>query len=124
MARQKKTAFFEHKDTPLLSKAAFIKRQIRFMAYATILIGLSLAIGMVGYKSFTTLSWVESFQNAAMILAGMGPIDLMPDDPAKIFSGLYALFSGVVFVSTIAVMFAPLGHRLLHSLHLEDDLDK
>jgi hypothetical protein len=124
MARPKKPAFFEHKDTPLLSKTDFIKRQVRFMAYATFLISLSLAIGMVGYKSFTTLSWVESFQNAAMILAGMGPIDIMPDDPAKIFSGLYALFSGVVFVSTIAVMFAPVGHRLLHSLHLEDDLDK
>lgn len=124
MARLKKPVFFEHKDSPLLPKADFIRRQLRFMTYATLIIGVSLTIGILGYKTFTPLSWVESFQNAAMILSGMGPIDKMPDDAAKIFSGIYALFSGVVFVSTIAVMFAPIGHRLLHSLHLEEDADK
>ncbi|MEO5906131.1 MAG: hypothetical protein ABIQ11_05360 [Saprospiraceae bacterium] len=124
MTRLKKQTLFEHKDSPLISKAEFIKRQLRFMIYAILIISLSLGIGMVGYKSFTQLSWVESFQNAAMILSGMGPIDLMPNDLAKIFSGLYALFSGVIFVSTIAVMFAPIGHRLMHSMHLEENDDK
>lgn len=124
MTRLKKSTLFEHKDSPLISKAEFIKRQVGFMIFAIFIIALSLGIGIVGYKSFTQLSWVESFQNAAMILSGMGPIDKMPNDQARIFSGLYALFSGVVFVSTIAVMFAPLGHRLLHSLHLEDSDDK
>jgi hypothetical protein len=34
-----------------------------------------------------------------MILTGMGPVDPMKDNAAKLFASAYALFSGVVFLS-------------------------
>jgi ATP/ADP translocase len=40
---------------------------------------------------------------------------------AKHFSSFYALFSGVIFLSTIAIFFAPIAHRILHTFHIEDD---
>ncbi len=110
---------FELKNTPLLPIKAFYKRQLLFLIYAAILISISLAIGMIGYHITAGLDWIQSYHNASMILAGMGEIDTMPDKGAKIFSGSYALFSGVVFLSTVAVMFSPLVHRILHMMHLE-----
>lgn len=54
-----------------------------------------------------------------MILTGMGPIDPMKTDAAKIFAGSYALFSGIAFLSTVAVLLAPVVHRFLHWIHLD-----
>jgi hypothetical protein len=112
---------FEHKDRPLLSRKEFIKRQALFVLYAMALLTVSLGIGMIGYRSFTGMAWIDAFYNASMILTGMGPIDQMPTPAAKIFAGGYALFSGVIFLSTVAVMFSPLIHRFLHLMHIDED---
>jgi hypothetical protein len=55
-----------------------------------------------------------------MILTGMGPVNVMQNNAAKIFSSLYALFSGIAFLSTVAVFLAPVAHRFLHILHIDD----
>lgn len=112
---------FEHKDKPLISTSRFYKRQLKFFAYAFMLLFISLSIGMVGYRLFTGMDWVDAYLNAAMVLGGMGPVDIMPNNAAKIFAGSYAIFSGVVFLTTVAVLFAPLVHRLLHTMHIDDD---
>jgi len=112
---------FEHKNKPLLPLDKFYKRQLQFIIYSSLLILISLAIGTIGYMLIAKFDLVKSFHNASMILAGMGEIDPMPDNRARIFSGVYALFSGVVFLSTIAVMFSPLVHRLLHLMHMEKE---
>ena len=112
---------FEHHETPLLSKAEFLKRVLRFFLYSFVLLSISLGIGMVGYQQFAHLSWIDAFYNAAMILTGMGPANPMPDNAAKLFSGGYALFSGLAFLSTAAVLFAPIAHRFLHLMHIEED---
>ncbi len=118
---QRRLTHFEHKNAPLLPASQFYARQLRFVFFAVFLIMICLAMGMMGYVSFAHMNWVMAFQNASMILSGMGEIDPMPDNPARIFSGVYALFSGVVFISTVAVMLAPAAHRLLHILHIESD---
>jgi hypothetical protein len=55
-----------------------------------------------------------------MILTGMGPVAEMKSATAKIFSSIYALYSGVAFLSITAVFFAPIIHRILHILHVEE----
>ncbi len=111
---------FEHKSKPLLPKADFYRRQFRFLVYSSLLLAISLGIGMTGYHLATGMAWIDAFYNASMILTGMGPIDPMPTSGAKLFAGMYALFSGVVFLSTVAVMFAPVIHRLMHIMHLQE----
>ena len=65
------------------------------------------------------LTWVDSFLNAAMIVGGMGPVDLLKGNSAKVFAGFYAIFSGVLFLSAFTIMAAPIFHRFLHRFHLE-----
>ncbi len=38
----------------------------------------------------------------------------------KLFSGLYALYSGLVFLVAAGVLLAPVLHRLLHDFHWEE----
>jgi hypothetical protein len=45
----------------------------------------------------------------------------MNSSSAKLFSSIYALYSGIAFLSITAVFFAPIIHRLLHILHVETD---
>lgn len=86
------------------------------------MIVLSLALGMVGYTYFfPKLDWADAFANAAMILSGMGPLAVPETTGAKIFSGLYALYSGLMLVMSAGVIFAPLVHRFLHKLHADED---
>ncbi|MCB0707310.1 MAG: hypothetical protein KDC34_18465 [Saprospiraceae bacterium] len=113
---------FEHHSKPLLPRAEFRKRVFRYFSYSAIMLGVSLGIGIVGYHFSADLNWMDSFYNASMILTGMGPVNEMPDDGAKLFSGFYALFSGVAFLSTVAVLFAPIAHRFLHLMHLDEDI--
>jgi hypothetical protein len=37
----------------------------------------------------------------------------------KLFASIYALFSGIAFLSTIAVFISPILHRFMCKLHLE-----
>jgi hypothetical protein len=109
----------EHHSKPLLPFRLFIVRLLRYAGFALLLIGFSLAIGVIGYHYFNDLSWLDSLLNASMILTGMGPVDPMKDDAAKWFASAYAIFSGVAFLSTVAVFLTPLVHRFLHKHHLQ-----
>ncbi len=112
---------FEHKTHKILPVKHYIRRQLKYIGYALCIIAFSLAIGVWGYHSLGHLGWIDSLLNASMILGGMGPVDLLTSDTAKIFASFYSLYSGIVFLATIAVMAAPALHRLMHVLHLEKE---
>jgi hypothetical protein len=109
---------FEHRAQPLLPFRQFVLRQVRYVLIATAVILGSLGIGAVGYHTTEGLHWLDSLHNAAMILTGMGPVDRIETRAGKIFAICYALYSGVAFLTTVGVMFAPLVHRLSHRFHL------
>ena len=99
----------------------FLIRLGRYGLFALGLILFSALLGTVGYHHFGQISWLDSFYMACMILTGMGPVAEMNSSSAKVFSSIYALYSGVAFLSITAVFFAPIIHRLLHILHVEQD---
>ena len=95
---------------------------MRALLLGLLLIVVSLAIGMAGYLYFfPNLDWADAFVNAAMILSGMGPLAVPETTGAKIFSGCYALYSGLMLVMSAGVVFAPLVHRFLHKMHADAD---
>jgi len=112
---------FEHRSKPLLPRRQFYSRMAWCAALALLVVIVALGIGMLGYHGFESLSWLDAFLNAAMILSGMGPVSSLQTDAGKIFAGCYALFSGLAFITSIGVVFAPLFHRFLHKFHLEDE---
>lgn len=84
-------------------------------------LGLCLGIGTWGYYYFANLAPIDAFLNASMILSGMGPVLDGPIPAAgKIFSSLYALFSGVAFITNVGFFMAPAVHRFFHIMHLEE----
>ncbi len=111
---------FEHHSKPLLPRDKFFKRVLRYAAFAFLLLSVSLGVGVIGYHYLNDLSWLDSLLNASMILTGMGPVDPMKTDVAKYFASFYAIFSGVAFLSTVAVFLSPIVHRFLHRLHLDE----
>jgi small-conductance mechanosensitive channel len=92
----------------------------RNVVFAFLIILISLFIGMIGYRYFESLSWMDSYVNAAMILSGMGQINPLQTENGKLFAGTYALFSGIVFLGVIAFIFAPIAHRFLHRFHVNE----
>lgn len=112
---------YEHHSAPLLPRQDFMRRLLRNSMLATGLIVFSLGIGMLGYHLFVRLDWTDSFLNASMILTGMGEITALDTEGGKIFAGLYALFSGVAFLTIIGVLVAPVVHRFMHRFHLALD---
>jgi hypothetical protein len=115
---------FETKSEPLARRGKFLFRLGLYWIISTTMIAVSLGIGILGYRYFAELPWVDSLLNASMILTGMGPVSPMETDGAKIFASFYALFSGVVFLTATAVVLTPVLHRVMHRFHLaEEDLD-
>jgi len=110
---------FEHRTAPLAGQKAFLRRVARFSGFAGLLIAGSLLIGIGGYHFICGLGWVDALLNAAMILTGMGPVNEVTTTAGKLFAAAYALFSGVAFLTIVAVFLAPIVHRFLHRLHLE-----
>lgn len=114
---------YESYNQPIISRRAYIARQTRHAVVAAVLLGGSLLVGTVGYMWLDDLPLVDGFVNAAMLLGGMGPVDPLKNDAAKWFAGIYALYSGIVFLVAVAVVAAPAVHRFLHRLNLDEDSD-
>jgi len=93
---------------------------LRAGAIAGSLVGASLLVGVLGYHHFAALGWVDSFYSASMILGGMGPTEPLVTDPAKIFAGFYALYSGLVLIASTGVLLSPFMTHVLHVFHAEN----
>ncbi len=112
---------FESRHQPLLPRRLFVRRLLWSLAFAGAILAGALGLGILGYHFYAGLSWIDAFLNASMILTGMGPVDILTTVSAKLFAGFYALFSGVVFLSVMAVALAPIFHRMLHKFHLGEE---
>ena len=110
---------YESKHKPLLTRASFLRRVLVHLFAGLGVIGASLAIGMIGYVVFENLSWVDAFLNAAMLLGGMGPVNLPHTEAGKLFAGFYALYAGLVLIVVAALLISPVIHRVLHRFHWE-----
>jgi hypothetical protein len=112
---------YESRHQPLLSRRAFAERLAVNFLVASLLIGLSLLAGMLGYCYFEGMDWIDAFVNAAMILSGMGPLTPPQTWSGKLFAGLYALYSGLALLLATGIVLTPIIHRMLHRFHLEEE---
>ena len=111
---------YEHRKQKLAPMSTFYQRVLKNLLIAFSIMGVCLLIGIFGYHYTAQIAWLDSLHNASMILSGMGPVVEINTVEGKWFSSFYALFSGVVFITNIGVILAPVLHRLYHRLHLED----
>jgi hypothetical protein len=111
---------YEHHAEPLLSWKQFASRLARHGGIAGSVLLFSLAIGTIGFHWLALQEWIDAFLNSSMLLGGMGPIGDIRSDAGKIFASLYALYAGIVFIGTSGLVLAPVLHRILHKIHLEE----
>ena len=112
---------FGRRGEPLAPRWLFARRLAINLGLALVLIFISLAVGMAGYHYLEGSGWLDGFDQAAMILGGMGPYSEPKSAGGKLFAGLYALYSGLLLIGVTGLILAPLFHRVMHHFHLPDD---
>ena len=115
---------FEPRSAPLAPRTVFYWRIVQQAALTCLVLAGSLAVGMWGYWYFESLTWLDAYLNAAMLLGGMGPLEQPVTEGGKLFAGTYALYSGLVVLVSAGLLFAPVMHRLFHRFHLEQSAEE
>jgi hypothetical protein len=105
----------QHMKPP--SRRRFVQHLTRQAFYAGIIVAASLLLGMAGYHWWAGFGWVDAFENASMLLGGMGPVDPVATAGGKIFAGMFALYAGLVFLAVTALVLMPVFHHALHRFH-------
>jgi hypothetical protein len=113
---------YEHRHAPLISREAFLRRLVRHILAGSVILAGSLGIGVLGYRLFEGLGWLDALLNASMLMGGMGPVNELHTRGGKLFASFYALYAGLVVLIVAGVLFAPVFHRFLHRFHF--DMDK
>jgi hypothetical protein len=108
---------YESKKHAPISRSLFLFRMLNHLLAALGLLFISLLLGIAGYVIFEHLSLIDAFLNASMLLGGMGPVNMPVTTAGKIFAGFYALYSGLLFIVSAAIIFTPVLHRVLHRFH-------
>ena len=103
-----------------MTPAHFARRIALHLGWAMALLAVSLAGGIAGYMFFEKLPAMDAFLNSAMLLGGMGPVDAPKTEGGKLFAGLYALYAGLVFIVSAALVFTPVLHRVMHHFHWDE----
>ena len=113
---------YESRHAPLATRAQFARRLAHHFSFGIGVIAGSLVVGMLGYRYFEGMHWIDAYLNAAMLLGGMGPVEpKLTTEGGKLFAGLYALYAGMVVLVVAGVLLAPVFHRFIHRFHLEED---
>ncbi len=113
---------FDDKGKPLASPSRFAARLLANTLAAVVMVLVALAIGMWGYIATEQMAPIDAFLNSAMLLGGMGPVaPELHTDAGKMFAGIYAIGCGLVLVLVSGIVLAPVFHRVLHALHVQDD---
>ena len=116
---------YERRHDQLAPRVVFVKRIIASLLVALCLISVALFIGICGYHFLAGFGWIDSFLEASMILGGMGPVNQLPTDAAKVFASIYALFSGLILIALMGIILSPVIHRVMHKFHVDEkDVDK
>jgi hypothetical protein len=110
---------YETRRERLLPFRAFLWRVAGHVAVCAAVVLASLLAGILGYVHFEHLGWLDGFLNASMLLGGMGPVESPQTAGGKLFAGLYALYSGMVFLVVAGIALSPVVHRVLHRFHLD-----
>ena len=111
---------YEPHTEPLVPFNQFAYRLARHGGIVALVLIFSLVVGTTGFHWLALQEWIDAFLNSSMLLGGMGPVGEIQSTAGKIFASIYALYAGIVFIGTSGLLLAPVLHRLMHKIHLEE----
>lgn len=94
---------------------------MRHFFLAFVIIVVTLSVGVVGY-----LIWGgegnlhDAILNAAFVMGGLGIVAVPETKSGKLFYAFYGIFVGLSFAASVGIVLAPVAHRILHALHLDE----
>lgn len=112
---------FEHKTDAILTRHAFFGRLFKCFSWTLLIVFLSIAFGWVGYMFAGGISSVDALYRSCLILADKEILDFDIPPSAKYFESFFVLYARLVFFSIVTLLIAPIAHRILHTLHLQDE---
>src|SRR5690625_152720 len=115
---------YESKDQPLLPARHFRRRLLMHLLYALLVMVVTVIVGTIAYVMLGSANWHDAILNTALIVGGIGPYIVPESTGGKLFFAGYSLFVGLVFVTTLGIILAPLAHRIIHKFHLDSDQDQ
>lgn len=74
--------------------------------------------GTAGFTLFAMQTPIDALLNTAMLLGGMGSVGEIRSTGGKLFAAVFALYAGLVFLGSGAILLAPVLYPLLHRLHI------
>lgn len=110
---------FEHFKEELLSFEKFVFRLIRYFLIATALLTFSLVPGVIGFHWLGDLTTKESLINSLSVLGTIDPHYQLQTESGQIFTAIYGLFVETVFLLSLAILLAPVVHRVFHKFHID-----
>lgn len=115
---------YESKKHTPITTGAFILRMIWHLLAALVLCVITLIVGTLGHMFFEGLNFHDALLNSSMIMGGLGVAIHPVTYGGKIFFAFYGLFVGVLFAALIGVIAAPMIHRIVHKMHLDEEDDE
>lgn len=112
---------YESKQEAPISNKAFAMRCAWHIAAAFLISFITIFLGALGHMYFEGIHFHDALLNSSMIMGGLGTIFHPESYGGKLFLSFYGLFVGVLFATLIGVVAAPLIHRIVHKMHLDDD---
>lgn len=112
---------YERISDRLISTERFLWRLAKHVLCVLGLLALSVLAGALGFTVLEGYGIEDAILHSAHILAGLGLIQLPDSYAGRLFVALFGLYASLFFLAAFSVIFAPVVHRILHRLHLDDD---
>lgn len=112
---------YESKNEKIIDKKQFVLRMLWHLLAAILLIIFTLVFGAIGHIYFENIPFHDAFLNTALIVGGIGTTVLPESIAGKVFFAAYGIFVGLIFAAIVGVALAPIIHRVVHRMHLDDD---
>lgn len=114
---------YEKTTERLLSIERFLLRLLHHALYVVALLGLSAIAGAGGFMVFEGHDFTHALLHAIHILSGLGLLQIPESLSGRFFAAGFGLYASLFFLAAFSIVFAPVVHRILHKMHLEDDED-
>ncbi len=89
------------------------RRVLKFLGVYVAFIGLSLLIGITGYRLTENYTWIDCLLNTAMLMGGMGQINQLQTDVGKAFASAFSIYCGTFELLGLAIILSPVARWFL-----------
>ncbi|HLR50697.1 MAG TPA: hypothetical protein VK076_08995 [Candidatus Sphingobacterium stercoripullorum] len=112
---------YEKRTERIIGRKQFYIRLFKHFLGIVGLLILSLIVGILGFMVFEKLSLTESFLHASIMLSGLGLLEKPSTPQGHVFTGIYGLYAGLVFIASLSILVTPIIHRIIHKFHWDDE---